>query len=142
MKPMLAFLLIAVLGNVLYHVGQKSLAPGTNPMTVLMVVYAMAFAFAGLAAPFFRGGATVSWSAQFLAWPVVAVALGVLLIEIGFLLAYRTGGSIQWAGVAVNGLAALLLVPFAIFIFREKFSLLRMVGIALTLSGMTLLTRH
>ena len=40
------------------------------------------------------------------------------------------------------GLAALLLVPFAIFIFREKFSMLRMVGIALTLSGMTLLTRH
>lgn len=142
MKPLVLFLFIAVLGNVVYHMGQKSLAPGTNPMLVLMAVYAAAFVLAALAVPFFRNAAPGLLFRQILTWPVLAIALGVLLIEIGFLLAYRSGGSLQWSGVAVNGMAALLLVPVAFFIFREKFSLVRVMGIVLTLSGMTLLTRH
>ena len=40
---MLLFLLIAALGNVLYHVSQKTLAPAANPMIMLMAVYAVAF---------------------------------------------------------------------------------------------------
>jgi len=43
--------------------------------------------------------------------------------------------------VAVNGAAALLLVPIALIAFRESFSLARLLGIALTLAGLTLLAR-
>ena len=68
--------------------------------------------------------------------------MSVLLIEIGFLLAYRTGGSLQWSGVAVNGVAALLLLPAALLVFRETFSPIRAAGLLLTVSGLALMTRR
>jgi hypothetical protein len=88
------------------------------------------------ASPFFDGG-----RAQLVSWPVVVLALGVVLIEIGFLLAYRTGSVLQWSGVAVNGAAALLLIPIALTVFRESFTAARGAGILLTVFGLVLLTR-
>jgi len=126
---------------VLYHLGQKAIAFTANPMLILMAVYLVAFFLAALALPGFRAPGQSNHLAQLVRWPVLAIGLGVILIEGGFLLAYRSGGSLQWSGVAVNGAAAIVLVPVAIFVFREQFTLVRAVGILLTLSGMGLMTR-
>jgi hypothetical protein len=76
-----------------------------------------------------------------LSWPVLVLGAGVVLIEIGFLLAYRSGNVLQWSGVAVNGAAALLLIPIALIAFRDAFSATCLLEIALTLAGLTLLAR-
>ncbi len=142
MNQILVFLGIAAVGNAIYHLGQKTLHPGANPMILLMAVYAVAFGLAALAAPFFQNTAGVSWKAQVFSWPVLVLGAGVLLIEIGFLLAYRVGGGLQWSGVAVNAVAALILVPIAVLYFRESLSWSRVLGILMTLAGMALLTRR
>ena len=142
MRQALIFLAIAALGNVTYHVGQKTLPSTANPMVLLMAVYAVAFVLSAVDAPFFPSPVGIPWTAQVLRWPVLVLAAGVLLIEIGFLLAYRSGDILQWSGVAVNGASALLLVPIALLAFREAFSPARAVGILLTLVGLALLTRH
>ena len=141
MKPLLIPFAIAATGVVIYHIGQKTVSAVANPMVLLMAVYAVAFALAAIAAPFFRNTSSASWITQVLSWPVLVLGAGVLLIEIGFLLSYRAGGSVQWTGVAVNGLAAILLLPIALYLFRERFSPARALGILLTLSGLTLMTR-
>jgi drug/metabolite transporter (DMT)-like permease len=141
MKPLVLFLLIAALGNATYHLSQKTLAPAANPMVLLMAVYAVAFVAAALAAPFFRTSTPIAWTAQVFNWPVLALGVSVLLIEIGFLLAYRSGGSLQWSGVAVNGVSAILLLPAALLVFREAFSPARAMGLLLTLSGLAIMTR-
>ena len=69
------------------------------------------------------------------------VSLGTVMIELGFLMAYRSGGSAQWAGVAVNGTAALLLIPASLILFKEAFSWQKMLGIALTLAGIWFLAK-
>jgi drug/metabolite transporter (DMT)-like permease len=142
LKQVLVFLGIAALGNVTYHLGQKTLSPTANPMVLLMAVYAVAFVLSACAAPFFQAASGASWTAQVFSWPVLVLGAGGLLIEIGFLLAYRSGNILQWSGVAVNGASALLLVPIALLAFREALSLPRLAGIALTLIGLALLTRH
>lgn len=142
MKQALVFLSIAALGNITYHLGQKTISPTANPMVLLMAVYGVAFVLSALAVPFFQATTGGSWTAQVLSWPVLALGAGVVLIEIGFLLAYRSGDILQWSGVAVNGASALLLVPIALVVFRESFSLMRALGILLTLAGLALLTRR
>jgi drug/metabolite transporter (DMT)-like permease len=141
MKPLFLFLFLAAFGNAVYHVGQKCLPSQANPMVQLMAVYAAAFLLSAAAAPFFRGPATLSWTAQAFSWPVLVLAVGVLLIEVGFLLAYRTGGSLQWSGAAVNGVAALMLMPVAVAAFREHFSPAKALGVVLTLVGLFLVAR-
>ncbi|QEM67492.1 hypothetical protein FO488_04585 [Geobacter sp. FeAm09] len=141
MKPWVCFLFIAAGGNAVYHVGQKTLAATTNPMVILMGAYGFAFLLSAAAAPFFQGAANVPGTAQVFNWPVAALGAGAFLIEIGFLFLYRSGGSLQWSGIAVNGLAALMLIPVAILVYRETFSVARLLGILLTLAGLALIMR-
>ncbi len=142
MNQLLLFLGIAAVGNVVYHVAQKAMPPGSNPMVVLMGVYAAAFVLAALASPFFAAATPAPWTSQVLSWQVLLLGAGVLLIEIGFLLAYRTGSPIlQWSGVAVNAAAAVMLLPIATFAFRQSFSPVRAIGIVLALAGMALMAR-
>ncbi|MGF6148428.1 Uncharacterised protein [Kingella potus] len=142
MKPTLLFLLLAALGNCCYHIGQKSLHAGGNPMLLLAACYAFALTLSLAAAPFFG---TVRFSdglVPALSDPRVwLVSLGTVMIELGFLMAYRSGGSAQWSGVAVNGAAALLLTPAGLLLFKEAFSWQKLAGIALTLAGIWLLAK-
>ena len=132
---------VATLGAVVYHTGQKAIAAHVNPMLLLIGVYLVAIVIALIATPFFREPGQSDSLRATLSWPVLAVGVGVIMIEGGFLMAYRAGGSLQWSGVAVNGLAAVVLVPIAIIAFREQLSVSRIVGVVVTLIGMMLMTR-
>jgi len=142
MKPVLLALTLATLGAIIYHLGQKTVPATANPMLVLMGAYALAFSLSAMAMPFFRATGTLPWVSQVISWPVAMVGVGALLIEIGFLLAYRSGGSLQWSGVAVNGVAALILFPIAVGVFREAFSWGRAMGVLCVLVGLALLARR
>jgi len=73
MNQIIVFLGIAAVGNAIYHLGQKTLSPGANPMVLLMAVYVVAFVFAAASAPFFQSAAGVSWKAQVFSWPVLVL---------------------------------------------------------------------
>jgi hypothetical protein len=149
MKPELLFLALATVGVVIYQLAQKCVPPAVNPMAMLMAAYSVAMLVCLVALPLMpTTGPGNPWRMAFAGlaqgpgpWVALALGVGVLLIEVGFLLAFRVGGSLQWAGVAVNGTASLLLIPIAITVFREAFSLPKALGILLVLAGLALLSR-
>ena len=140
-KTVLLFLLMSAFGNFLYHIGQKSVALNGNPMLILNVFYALAWLLTLVSIPLF-GKAGWQEAANLAAdWHMWLVALGILLIELGILLFYKSGGSVQWAGVAVSGMAALLLLPASILVFHDKLSWDKIGGMLLVLGGLYLLSR-
>ena len=70
------------------------------------------------------------------------VAGGTMIIELGFLLTYHAGGAVQWSGVAVAGMAALMLAPAGVLLFGEPFSWHKALGVMLTLSGLALIAHR
>jgi len=72
-------------------------------------------------------------------WASFLLAIAVVGIEFGFLLVYRSGWDLGIAAVLSNVVASLILVPVAIFIFKDKLNWVNVVGIFVCLAGLVML---
>ncbi len=72
-------------------------------------------------------------------WASIGLAIAIVGIEFGFLLTYRAGWNLGIAAVLVNVVASLILVPVAIFIFKDKISWVNILGILVCLAGLVML---
>ncbi|HMF94885.1 MAG TPA: hypothetical protein VKE96_11345 [Vicinamibacterales bacterium] len=136
----LAPLLLVVSGSLMYHIAAKSIPKAFDPVASLVGLYATALAGGVLVYAAARPAAAFRWSRL---WhpTIAAVGIGALMIEIGFLLAYRGAWPVSTASVATNGLVAVLLVAVGATFFGETLSTLKVIGVLLCLLGVTLLQR-
>jgi multidrug transporter EmrE-like cation transporter len=72
-------------------------------------------------------------------WATIGLAIAIVGIEFGFLLTYRSGWNLGIAAVLVNVVASLILVPVAIFFFKDKISWVNILGILVCLAGLVML---
>ena len=130
---------LAICSSALYHFTAKSTPSNANFTVSLLVTYAVAFVVVLLTFVFFpiKNG-LVSESKQ-LNWASIGLAIAVVGIEFGFLLTYRAGWHLGIAAVLTNVVASLILVPVAIFIFKDKISLVNILGILVCLVGLVML---
>jgi drug/metabolite transporter (DMT)-like permease len=137
---LLLALIIAVTGQVLYHVTQKSVASHAHPVVSLIVFYVVA---AVLSLPLFwlfpmHGNLGEELSK--VNWAVFGVGISIVLIEIGFLLAYRAGGELSTAFVTTASVVCVSTLVIGLVFFGESMSLTKLGGIALCLAGIALIT--
>jgi drug/metabolite transporter (DMT)-like permease len=129
---------LTVISNALYHVVQKS-TPGTvNPALSLAVTYATAAVVCLALLPFFPLRSSLVQSLRELNWTSYALAFTLIGLELGFLLAYRAGWNISLGAAVSNVTVMLLLVPVGLLWFREKLSLVNLVGIGVCILGLVL----
>ena len=67
------------------------------------------------------------------------LALSLIGLEVGFLLAYRSGWNIGLAAVLVNVAASLILIPIALLVFRDRLSWVNIAGVLVCLIGLVML---
>lgn len=131
-------LALAVCSVVGYHSAMKLVPPHVNPFLPLAAAYLLAFLFC-------LGGLFLwpqgSRALSELRPGVLAIAITVVGIELGFLLAYRAGISVGYAALAVNVASALVLIPIALWFFKEQLSPSKIAGVVLSLGGLALLLR-
>lgn len=142
MKSLYYPILMTIAGGVLYHVGQKAVPQNVHPFAAVIIAYSVGIVlcFAGL----FLDPAARSFSVSFkgVNWAVIVVGLGAVIIEIGFLLAYRHGWNINAASVVCNISVALLLIPIGLLAFKEHLTLRHAAGIGCCLVGLYLLSKN
>jgi drug/metabolite transporter (DMT)-like permease len=138
----LAPFLLAVAGLATYHVAQKAVPATAHPLALLAVAYATAAIACVAMLPLFTPGQTLREAFGTVPWMVVFVALGMLGLEIGYLLAYRAGWPLSITAVAAGTLVALVLVPVGMAFFKESITLARAGGIVLCLGGLALLAHR
>ena len=137
----MAPLLLVVSGSLLYHVAAKSIPKAFDPVASLVGLYATALAGGLLVYVAARpASATFAWSRL---WhpTIAAVGIGALMIEIGFLLAYRSAWPVSTVSVITNGTVAVLLVAVGAAFFGEAVTPIKLFGVVLCLAGVTLLQR-
>ena len=133
-------LIIAIAGQVLYHVTQKNVAANAHPVISLVAFYLVA---ALLSLPlffFFPVQTPLSDEIGKLNWAVYTVGASIVLIEIGFLLAYRAGAELSTAFVLTSAAVTFATLAIGLAFFREGVSVTKMLGIAMCLAGIGLIS--
>lgn len=129
---------LAICSSALYHFVAKSTPANVNFTVSLLVTYGVAFV-ATLFTFFFFPTSSVVAELKQLNWASVGLAVAVMGIEFGYLLMYRAGWNLGIAAVLVTVLAALILVPVAVFVFKDKISWINIAGVVVCLAGLVML---
>jgi drug/metabolite transporter (DMT)-like permease len=132
---------VAIAGQVLYQVMQKGVSHGAHPVLSLLAFYGLA---ALMSLPLFwlyplQGG--LAQGLGQLNGAVFGVSASIVLIELGFLLAYRAGGSLQSSYVTSAAFTTGMLVLIGAVLYAERITLMKTAGLALCLAGIWLLSR-
>ena len=112
---------------------------GVDPAVTIMVTYVVAFCLTMIL--FFFIPSKIGFLAEVrqLNWASYLLAFSIVGLEVGFLLVYRSGWNLGIAAVLVNVAASLLLVPIALFVFKQRLSLVNIIGILVCLGGLVML---
>jgi drug/metabolite transporter (DMT)-like permease len=139
--PLLIPLLMTIAGGVVYHLAAKSVPRNLDPAFALIWVYSTALCASVMTYMFLPNTAAALSSSRSWHPAVIAVGLGAVLIELGYLLIYRAASPVSVTSVMSNGIVAVLLVPIGIALFGERLTAVRGLGIVLCLIGVLLLRR-
>jgi uncharacterized membrane protein len=129
---------LTVLSNVLYHVFQKLIPGNVNPILSLAVTYLIAAVATLLLLPLFPLQGALGAEVRKLNWASVGLGAVIVGLELGFLLAYRSGWNISVASLVANTTVALLLIPVGLLLFKEELSAVNILGIVLAIAGLVL----
>ncbi|GER78051.1 MAG: hypothetical protein M5U11_05405 [Anaerolineales bacterium] len=130
---------LAIASSAFYHFVAKNTPANVNFTISLLVTYAVAFGVVLLTLFFFPLQGGLGAELRKLNWASVGLAVAIVGIEFGFLLTYRAGWSVGIAAVLVNVIATLILVPVAIFLFKDEISWVNIAGIFVCLVGLVML---
>ena len=132
-------IILAICSSALYHFTAKSTPANVNFTVSLLVTYGVAFIVTLFTFFFFPVPNGVTVELKKLNWASLGLAVAIVGIEFGFLLCYRSGWNLGIAAVLTNVVASLILVPVALFIFKDKISWVNIAGIFVCLAGLVML---
>jgi drug/metabolite transporter (DMT)-like permease len=134
-------ILLIIAGGLLYQFGQKSLPQSLNAYFVIIVAYLAGIALCLLCQWLYPAQGTLTDVFKKANWAVYGIGAGAVLVEVGFLLAYRLGWQISVTSMLVNMVISLVLVPVGLLVYQEKLSGWNALGIAFYFAGLLLISK-
>lgn len=135
-------MLLTVISNVGYHLSQRSINAKISPLVSLLLTYSVAMAATVIALPFFPNQEAGSFAQQIRSanWATYLLGLAAVGLELGFLLAYRSGWKVSLAALYSNALVTILLIPVGLLAFREELDPRKIAGVLLASAGLWLMS--
>ena len=135
MSPYVYSMLLVIAAQSLYQLAMKSIPGGSNPLTILVVVYGIAIGVCLVIAPVIGMPVTTADFRRLIGWPTTLLALAVVGIEVGYLLAYRSGWTIGVTYAFASGATVAILAVIGWLFFHDAIVLKRILGLALVILG-------
>ena len=129
---------LATLSTVFYHIFQKMTPAAANPALALSVTYGVALCLTFIMFSFFPLGG-FSAALQKLNWVSFALGLAIVGLEVATLLAYRAGWELSLLSIVVNVVASLVLVILGLVLYKEKLTLVNIMGILVCIAGLAMI---
>ena len=137
----LAWLSLALITTVGYHLVMKVTPAAVNPFLSLAASYSLGAAVFLACYALAPDGLTLREGLKLLNWTALALTLMVVGLDVGFLMLYRSGFDVSLGQIVTQSGAALILVVAGIALFREKITAANLAGIVLCVIGLWLINR-
>jgi drug/metabolite transporter (DMT)-like permease len=137
-----AWLAIAILCTVGYHLVLKLTPAGVNPLLSLMLTYALVTLSFGVILLLSPGGLEWRHELRQLNWTVLALAVAIVGLDLAFMFVYRSGFEVSLGALVTQSAAAMILLVIGVAAFREKLTGANAVGVVLCLVGLWLVNRR
>ena len=131
---------VAILGAVGYQYFVKRVPATINPIVSVIGMYIAVLAIGIILLPFIPPEGGILKHIRQLNWIQLALAVSVMLIELGFLLMYRYGWNLSTGNLITGVFVNLILVGVGITLLGEKVNLINTIGIILSIVGVTLIS--
>jgi drug/metabolite transporter (DMT)-like permease len=135
-------IILMVLGTTCYQIAQRSVPTHVKPFSSLILNYATALAVTLVLMSLYHTRMAERWSVENLNWASCAVGVSIVGVELGVLLAYRTGWKISTLSVIGNTASSILLVVIGLLFFHEHLSGRGLIGVVLSLVGLVLIAHR
>ena len=136
-----AWLLLAIITTVGYHLVMKLTPAAVNPLLSLAASYTLGAAVFLACFALAPDTPPLREALRPLNWTVFALAVSVVGLDIGFLMLYRSGFDVSLGQIVTQSAAALILLVAGIALFKEKISVANLAGVALCVVGFWLINR-
>ncbi|HEY4643299.1 MAG TPA: hypothetical protein VIH68_01115 [Bacteroidota bacterium] len=127
---------LIVVSILLYHLSQKSIPVGANPLIAIATAYVVALS---LCLGVLLATGDIMNSAELLrnqSWvPAVLLGVAAMGIELGFLYAYRTGWRFSTTAITTGSFVMVALALIGVLWYKEELSALNVAGIGLCALG-------
>lgn len=129
---------LAISGTIGYHTLMKRIPEGVNPLVSILGIYIAIVILTAFFLPFFIGSDILRTSIRQLNGLQAGIALCILLMELGFLLMYRSGWSLSTGNILTGTAVNVILAFIGIIFLKENISTINAAGLILCLFGVVL----
>ena len=131
---------VAIVGAVGYQYFIKRVPGSLNPIVSVMGMYIAVLALGVILLPFFQAEGGLRHHIRQLSWIQLALAVTVMMIELGFLLMYRYGWNLSTGNLVTGVFVNIILVGLGSALLGEKVSVVNAIGIAFCILGVALIS--
>jgi drug/metabolite transporter (DMT)-like permease len=132
--------LLAILGGVTYHLFVKRISPTIHPIVSIVGIYVGVLLLSVLLLVLFPPAEGYREHFRQITWVQFAVAVSVFLIELGFVLMYRSGWNLSTGNLVTGVFINLSLLGLGLLLLHEKISLINAIGIVLSIIGVAMIS--
>jgi drug/metabolite transporter (DMT)-like permease len=132
--------LVAILGGVGYQFFVKRVPVTINPLVNVIAVYIAVIVLCLALLPLFPLEGGLRSHLKQLSWLQLALAVSVAMIELGFLLMYRYGWNLSTGNLITSVFINVALVVIGIALLSERLSPINLLGVALSIAGVALIS--
>lgn len=133
--------LLVVGANTIYHVSAKSTPGNIDLFASLTLTYLIAGVVSLLM--FFLTGGQKNLLQEFTKanWATYALSASIVFLEFGYLMVYRAGWPVSIASLICNLTVCCILLFVGMLIYKETVSLRQLIGVAVCLTGIFLVSK-
>jgi drug/metabolite transporter (DMT)-like permease len=129
---------IATVGTIGYHNLVKRIPETIDPMVSVIAIYIGVLLLGVVLLPMIYSGGRINESLKQLGWVHIGIAVCIVLMELGFILMYRSGWKLSVGNIVTGVAINIVLMIIGIFFLKEKLSMVNMLGVVFCIVGVAM----